>query len=88
MFRDKVIAEAVAQSELRKAGQPIPAGLRRYARLSGLLTAAVAGGGAATIVALGYYYGTLYWGAALFMVALAMMGLVQAVAGLHLITRR
>lgn len=88
MFRDKVIAEAIAQRELRKAGKAIPADLRRYARLAGLLTAALTGGGATVILLLGYHYGTLYWGALLFMAVLAMMGLVQAVMGLHLISRR
>lgn len=88
MFRDKVIAEAVAQSELRKAGQPIPAHLRRYARLSGVLTAAVTGSGAIIIVALGYYFGTLYWFAALFMVLLAVIGLIQAVLGRHILSSR
>ena len=88
MFRDKVIAEAVAQRELRKEGRAIPAALRRYARLAGLGTAAAAGGGATLIVVLAFRYGTLYWGGVLFLGVLGLMGLVQAITGLHLITRR
>lgn len=88
MLRDKIAAEARAQRELRSAGKPVPAGLRRYARIAGLLSAGVCGGGGALIFGLGVHYGKIYWGALLFLGVLAAMGLVQAILGRHLLTRR
>jgi hypothetical protein len=85
-FRDRVKEEAKHQRELRAAGEAIPASARRYARLAGAMTFAAGGGGAALIVALGVIYGDLYYGAALFLAALGLGGLVQMISGRHLLS--
>ncbi|MEZ4380734.1 MAG: hypothetical protein R3A79_05275 [Nannocystaceae bacterium] len=87
-FRDRVREEADHQRELRAAGAAIPASARRYARIAGAATLAAGGGGAALIVALGVLYGQLYYGAALFLGALGLGGLVQLLSGRHLMTGR
>ncbi|MCA9662623.1 MAG: hypothetical protein KC486_30060 [Myxococcales bacterium] len=87
-FRDRVREEADHQRELRAAGKAIPASARRYARIAGAATFALGSGGAGLIVALGVIYGQLYYGAALFLAALGLFGLVQLVSGRHLMTGR
>jgi hypothetical protein len=88
MFRDKVIEEAIAQRELRSEKRPIPANLRRYARLSGLGIVLTCCAGSVVVAVLAYFFGALYWGIILFFFALAAIGFLQLVTGLHLLTRR
>lgn len=88
MLRDKIIAEAIAQRELVRAGSPIPAELRKYARIAGLLTFAVTTAGGVLVFVLGWQYGQVYYGALMFFAAMGGMGLIQAIAGRHMLTRR
>ncbi|HRI10896.1 MAG TPA: hypothetical protein PKW35_23920 [Nannocystaceae bacterium] len=87
-FRDRVREEANHQRALRAAGEAIPPSARRYARIAGAATFGLGGGGAALIVALGVIYGQLYYGAALFLAALGVLGLVQLASGRHIMTGR
>lgn len=88
MLRDKIIAEAIAQREQLQAGSKIPAELRKYARIAGLSTFGLCAGGAVLVFALGWHYGKVYYMAVLFLAVLAVMGLLQAIVGRHILTKR
>lgn len=87
-FRDSVADEARTQDALRAQKRPIPAHLRRYARLAGLGVMLTCTVGSILIAVLGYFFGALYWFAILFLLVLAGMGLLQFVTGRHLMTGR
>lgn len=87
-FRDRVIAEALKQKELRAAGQRIPPEFKWYSRISGLVTFLVCTLGTALVLKIGLGSGSYYVFAILFFAALALGGLIQAVTGQHLLTRR
>lgn len=87
-FLDRVGAEVARQSELRRAGQPIPWGATKYARLLGLAIFLAGAAAAGVVAGIGALTGGWYPFLVLFFAAISLAGLAQAVAGRHWLTRR
>lgn len=87
-FRDHVKEEALAQRQLRKAGQPIPPAMRRYARLSGAIVFVGSGLGFVVILTVARDSGFVSVFGLLFTAVFALGGLAQLLTGRHLLTRR
>ena len=87
-LRQNVIREAHAQRDLRRAGQPIPAEPRRYARIAGAILSVAGAASAGGFLELWTETNGPFVFGILFAVAISVGGLAQLGTGLHRVTRR
>lgn len=87
-FRDHVRQEAQEQRRLRAANQPIPANLKKYARLSGLVLLIAPGIGEILFFLLLSDTGYVSVTFSLLFLVLMVIGLAQIISGRHIISGR
>lgn len=87
-FRQKVRYEAQRQSELLTSGQVIPPGLKKYARLSGLVMIIAPTFGLVILFLIAQDSGTTSVGVTLFFCFFILLGLAQLITGRHFLARR
>lgn len=87
-FRDKVMAEAFLQKQLRAKGEKISEQHKKYARLSGLMLFLVSGSGCAVILLISSWSNLYSIFGILFTATFCLGGLAQLITGRHLLTKR